>query len=128
MLSQVTDQTLTEVFIVCKLEDNSQFEHHCTAVVSALTQRGPFFRGSNNIDPDNLVFFPEIILLLCANKNDLCFLKKTFLKKSRNTMLKIPRSVEKKKTLNIFDKNLQFHRGLIILSESDVLHKIYLEE
>lgn len=43
-------------------------------------------------------------------------------------MLKIPRSVEKKKTLNIFDKNLQFHRGLIILSESDVLHKIYLEE
>lgn len=73
-------------------------------------------------------FPPEIILLLCANKNDLCFLKKTFFKKSRNTMLKIPRSVEKKKTLNIFDKNLQFHRGLIILSESDVLHKIYLEE
>ena len=75
-----------------------------------LNKKGMFSR--NNIDSGILSFLPEIILLLCVNRNTLCFRKKTGM--FRNAMFTVPCSV----TWGNFDKNFKFHKGVIILSSS----------
>lgn len=56
------------------------------------------FQGANYINPDS--FMSEIILLLCANKNYLCFLKKTILE-----------MLCQKSTWENNDKAFKFHGG-----------------
>lgn len=63
--------------------------HHCTAAVCAMAQQKGQFSGAHNM---SFIFFPLIISLPCAKRNDLCIVNKT-------TMLKNSFSV---KQLNNF--------------------------